>query len=281
MVVDAQVHIWKQNSAARPWIPGGAAYAHSAQPLTARRLQQLMDEAGVHRAVLVPPSWEGDRNDVVIAARREHPDRFAAMGRISLQRKRDAGSVVDWIRQSQLAGVRLTFARGEQRQWLSNGVADWFWPIAEQAGIPVMVFAPGQLPKIGAVAERYQALRLIVDHIGLAVDSLGMDLRTMIKPALSLARYPNVAVKASALPCLVSEPFPFPSLNEPIRMTFEAFGPQRMFWGSDLSRLPCTYSEAIRLFTDELDFLSDTDKAWIMGRGLAKWLDWPLPIDRS
>lgn len=231
----------------------------------------------MHRAVLVPPSWEGDRNDVVIAARREHPDRFAAMGRISLQRKRAVGSVVDWIRQNHLAGVRLTFARGEQRQWLSNGVADWFWPIAEQAGIPVMVFAPGQLPAIGAVAERYQALRLIVDHIGLAVDSLGMDLRTLIKPALSLARYPNVAVKASALPCLVSEPFPFPSLIEPIQMTFDAFGPQRMFWGSDLSRLPCSYSEAIRLFTDELDFLSDTDKAWIMGRGLATWLDWPLP----
>jgi hypothetical protein len=32
----------------------------------------------------------------------------------------------------------------------------------------------------------------------------------------------------------------------------------------------------VTLFTEELDFLSETDKEWIMGRGLAEWLGWPL-----
>jgi len=31
------------------------------------------------------------------------------------------------------------------------------------------------------------------------------------------------------------------------------------------------------LFTEELKFLSDTDKEWILGRGVAEWLNWPLP----
>jgi len=26
-----------------------------------------------------------------------------------------------------------------------------------------------------------------------------------------------------------------------------------------------------------LNFLSETDKEWIMGRAIAEWLDWPLP----
>ena len=30
------------------------------------------------------------------------------------------------------------------------------------------------------------------------------------------------------------------------------------------------------LFTEELDFLSDIDKTWIMGRGIAAWLGWAL-----
>jgi hypothetical protein len=33
----------------------------------------------------------------------------------------------------------------------------------------------------------------------------------------------------------------------------------------------------LTLFSEELQFLSDTDKEWILGRGIAEWLDWPLP----
>jgi L-fuconolactonase len=72
------------------------------------------------------------------------------------------------------------------------------------------------------------------------------------------------------------EPYPFRSLHEPVRRVVEAFGRERVFWGSDVTRLPCTYVECRRLFTDELDFLSEQDKEWIMGRALCEWLDWPI-----
>jgi hypothetical protein len=58
----------------------------------------------------------------------------------------------------------------------------------------------------------------------------------------------------------------------------EAYGPRWVFWDTDLSRLTCTYRQAVTLFTEELNFLSDDDKDWIMGRGIAEWLGWPLPI---
>jgi hypothetical protein len=57
----------------------------------------------------------------------------------------------------------------------------------------------------------------------------------------------------------------------------EAFGPRRVFWGTDLSHLPCPYRQAVTLFTQELDYLSTADKEWIMGRAIAEWLNWPLP----
>ena len=44
----------------------------------------MMDEAGVDRVVIVPPSWPGDRNDYGLEAARRYPDRFAVMGRIPL-----------------------------------------------------------------------------------------------------------------------------------------------------------------------------------------------------
>jgi L-fuconolactonase len=236
-----------------------------------------MDLSGVFRAILVPPSLEGDRNDLVLNAVQEHPSRFAVMGRLALNESASRHLVDAWRDQPGMLGIRLTFARGLHKAWLTDGTADWFWPVAERAGIPVMVFAPGLTDKLRAIAARYEGLRLIIDHLGLAVETMDADLKVLIKPVLELARYPNVAVKASALPCLVSEPYPFPSLHAPIHLMLDAFGPKRVFWGSDLSRLRCSYRQAVTLFTEELDFLTKEDKEWVMGRGVAQWLGWPLP----
>lgn len=35
--------------------------------------------------IIVPPSWEGERNDLALVAARLHPDRFAVMGRLALE----------------------------------------------------------------------------------------------------------------------------------------------------------------------------------------------------
>jgi L-fuconolactonase len=79
-IVDAQVHIWGADTPERPW-PQGRSRPHRPQPFTAEDLLREMDAAGVARAVLVPPSWEGDRNDLALAAAAAYPDRFAVMGR--------------------------------------------------------------------------------------------------------------------------------------------------------------------------------------------------------
>lgn len=72
LIVDAQVHIWGPETPERPW-PKGRAAPHRAQPFSRDDLLQEMDAAGVARVVIVPPSWEGDRNDLALAAARLHP----------------------------------------------------------------------------------------------------------------------------------------------------------------------------------------------------------------
>jgi hypothetical protein len=63
-------------------------------------------------------------------------------------------------------------------------------------------------------------------------------------------------------------------LHPYIRRVYDAFGPKRMFWGTDLSRLPCTHRQGVTLFTEEIPWLTTDDKAWIMGRGVCEWLGW-------
>lgn len=274
-IVDAQIHIWKAHSPERSWPDHGFSYAHGLEDFTSEHVVREMDAAGVARAVLVPPSFEGDYNDVCLDAARRYPHRFAVMGRFRLQDPPDPQAVTQWRSTPGMLGMRLTFTRGESRTWFEDGRTDWFWPLAESARLPIMIHMPFTIGTIRTIAERHPELPLIVDHAGIRGAQKDRDIDPSIEQVLALADLPNVAVKVSALTCVVSDCFPFPSLAPRIARIVETFGPHRCFWGTDLSRLPHPYSEAVRHFLEELPFLSHQDKQLIMGDALLSWLRWP------
>jgi len=278
LIVDSQVHVWGRNTPQRPWPADGVGREQRPEPVTAGVLLAAMDEGGVDRAILVPPSWEGDRNDLALAAAQAQPDRFAVMGRLPLDARQTEREVLvqHWREQPGMLGLRFTFHVPHQKVWLRDGTADWIWPAAEKAGVPIMVFPPGSLDAFEPIAARHPGLKLVIDHIGLANDKKDAGAFWELPRALALAKYPNVAVKASALPCFSSEPYPYPALHPFLKQVFDAFGPRRMFWGTDWSRLPCTYAQAITLFTEELPWLRADDLELVMGRGMCEFLDWQI-----
>jgi len=85
-----------------------------------------------------------------------------------------------------------------------------------------MVFAPGQLPNLEDITARHPGLRIVLDHLALSGGSRDAALGPALEPVLAAARRPNIAVKASARPCNVTEPYPFPSLHQHIRRVVDA-----------------------------------------------------------
>src|SRR5271165_55866 len=164
MIVDAQVHLWKAETPDWQWVPGPKPQLP--EPFTIERLVPMMDEAGVDRAVIVPPSWSGDRNDYALEAVKRYPSRFRVMGRIPLQDPKSADLLPTWKQQQGMVGIRALFNNAQTIPWLTDGTSNWFWAAAEKAGLPVMVFAPGQTALFGPIAERYPQLTLILDHMG-------------------------------------------------------------------------------------------------------------------
>src|SRR5580704_12946342 len=63
IIVDAQVHIWRADTPERPWPADGIGQAHIPRPFSYYELLGRMEEAGVDRVVLVPPSCEGYHNE--------------------------------------------------------------------------------------------------------------------------------------------------------------------------------------------------------------------------
>jgi predicted TIM-barrel fold metal-dependent hydrolase len=275
MIVDSQIHLWKAESPDWPWVPGRKPQLP--EPFTIERLVPLMDEAGVDRCVIVPPSWPGDRNDYGLEAAKRYPNRFAVMGRVDVQKPEQSAALLPkWKEQPGMLGLRFTFMR-EQSALLTSGSADWVWAAAEKTGLPVMFLAPGNLPRFAPIAERHPGLTLIIDHMSMTLE-IAKEGKTKeaIDDVVALAKYPNVSVKLSSAPTYSFEPYPWRDMTEHLKRCFDAYGPQRCYWGTDLTNAfaKSTYRQRVTHFTEELPFLSEEDKDWVMGKAILQRLNW-------
>ncbi|MER5796212.1 amidohydrolase family protein [Streptomyces sp. NPDC001980] len=282
-VVDTQIHIWKEETPDRPWVPGARERirlnGHREDPFSYEEALELMDEAGVNRALILPPSWEGDRIDYALEACEAHPDRFGIMARIP-QNKPEEGKAMlkDFAQNPHVKGTRLTFHRPQDRNWMIDGTNDWYWPIAEELRIPTMVHAPIWKRELGEIAARHPELKIIIDHMGIMARCVDDAIGYWASETADLHVHPNIYVKVSALPGYSTQPFPNNNIQKYVREMVDKMGPQRCFYGTDITRLlghGITYTDTIEQFTKHWDFTPE-ELEWIMGRGISEVLNWPI-----
>jgi hypothetical protein len=123
-------------------------------------------------------------------------------------------------------------------------------------------------------------LKLHIDHLGRHGGGTGVTDDAAfadLKDTLALAKYPNVAIKMSGAPSYSSLPYPYKNIHGYLRQIFEAFGPERSFWGTDITRMPCSYRQCVTMFTEELPWLKDRDLERVMGGAVVDWLGWKRP----
>jgi predicted TIM-barrel fold metal-dependent hydrolase len=271
LIIDAQVHVWKASTPDRPW-PADAITPQREVPLEVPELSGCMTEAGVDAALLLGPTWEGSRNDYVLAAAAAQPTRFGALCRYATGDPAAVEALGEWRDRTGALGIRMSLNRGDVDGALAAATNSGFFQAAADLGVPLSIYAPGRYALYEALAQRYPELKITVDHA--AIETADRPLVEAVAPLLELARYPRIAVKASALPCFITEPHPFPSISEAVHRLVEAFGAERVFWGSDLSRLPVRYSDLVDVFVNHTTELSDTERNLVLGRALAQWLNW-------
>lgn len=267
MVIDTHVHIWHPDRPVTPWRSGWARFAPRPQ-MSPEDLLSAMDEAGVDRAVAIPPEWDSRGNDLVLDAAWHYPDRIVAFPSVSLRDPASPERLAEWRSRPEFAGLRQVLLAGGRYDPLRDGTAEWLWRTADEAELAVMVWAPGQLDGLEAVAERYPGMHLVLDHLGAGMDATPDALAQVVAQTLRFARLPRVAVKASALPSMANDGYPYRSVHEAVRRIVDAFGPDRVFWGSDFTRLPGTYAEAVAMVRE----IDGVDPAALLGGAFTTWL---------
>jgi len=269
-IIDAQIHLWGSG------LPSNMAH-RQVTSFTAAEAIGLMDEAGVDAAVIHPPPWDPGAHELALAAVRDFPGRLSIMGSLPLGDLETEEKIAIWRDQPGVLGLRYLFLGEPARARLRDGSLDWLWAEAERAGVPIALLATDSLREIGDIAERHPGLRITIDHLG------GKGGNTTLKDAaamthmpelLALAKYPNVAVKATGAPGYSSEAYPFKSMHVYLQQIFDGFGPHRMFWGTDITKMPCSWRQCITMFTEELPWLSGNDRSLVMGEALCAWWNW-------
>ncbi|MCC6534129.1 MAG: amidohydrolase [Burkholderiales bacterium] len=274
LIVDSQIHIWQH----------GKMSTHHRQ-IPTYSIDDALDEmaqAGVDCAVIHPPSRLGDAvNAYAVEAVRRHPSKFCILGHFDLRSPDRERIVARWREQPGMLGFRFTFNQPDEKSWWTDGSLDWFWAACEREDLRVGLLATGgNMAALGKIAERHPRLKLHVDHLGrggggkgIVDDAAFADLDTM----LALAQHPNVAVKMSGAPSYSSAPYPYRNIHGYLRRIFEAFGPERCFWGTDITRMPCSYRQCVTMFTEELPWLQGRDLERVMGGAIVDWLGWRRP----
>jgi predicted TIM-barrel fold metal-dependent hydrolase len=266
LIIDAQVHIWGSGK------PSG--HHRQTSVFTADELIKEMDAAGVNGAVLHPPSWDAGSNELAIEAAKKYPDNFCSLGWFPLDDSSQRNRIENWKAQPGMLGLRWSLTREGQVTWHEDGTMDWLWPAAEKAGTPIATMAWRFLPLFGQIAERHPNLKLIIDHLGVIRGAQDDAAFANLAPLLALAKHSNVAVKATGAPSQSSAPYPYANIHDGLHRIYDAFGPDRFFWGTDITRMTCGYRQSVTMFTEELPWLKGRDLDLVMGQGVINWLDW-------
>ncbi len=227
-----------------------------------------MDANGVDKAALIQHRGVFDSSYLLESASR-HPGRFAVVAMVDSSKPDAPDALERWAAEGAV-GVRI----GPQERSPGSDPLT-LWKKARDLGLVVSCsggvegFASDDFAEL--VAE-LSDLTLVIEHLA----GVGVGAQppfSAYKKALDLARFPNTYIKVGGLgeiserPSVLRPGFQFDHSPPLIEMAYDAFGPQRMMWGSDYPPVSNRegYRNALEGVRDHPAFKSDEDRNWVMG----------------
>lgn len=284
-IIDSQVHPMHP---AKEW--SGGLSEDDALAAGMALLIASMDAVGVRGGLL--QWWRKD----VAKCLALHPDRFAGVpfwGWPEPEPERPADYIDELAAIPGIVGTRLVLSMppitpggprvqvdASRLQNLRQGGFDDYLAASQRRGLAVFITATRALPALHDAIRAHPDLVFVLDHLGLSytvnAQPAWPEIFDEIPDLVELAQFPNVAVKFSGVPAISSEPYPFADLWPHLAKVIDAFGVDRLMWGSDFTRCSAmhTYRESVDflLLTDRL---STSDKEMIFAGAMRKWLGWP------
>jgi predicted TIM-barrel fold metal-dependent hydrolase len=278
LVVDAHMHVWSDGKGRFPYVH---PYEPGAKPRGAGSVEMLLDDMdrdGVSHAILVQVIHHGWDNRYLAQCVKDHPKRLKAHGLIDPLDANVADRLQYWVKEQGLAGMRFSPIYYEGRDdWMTSKAHRLAWKKAEALGAVFNFFiATGQLPKLEVMIRSFPGVQVIIDHLS-QLDLTLKDPAHELSKLLALSRYPRVWVKVSELASISkTKIYPFEDTYPWVKRVYEAFGPDRLLWGTGYPGTARarydrpTLGQELTLVRERIPFLTTLDREKILGQNAAR-----------
>jgi L-fuconolactonase len=273
-IVDIHPHIISDDEKRYPPAPlfGKRSDWSKERPTTVETLIASMDEAGVAKAAVVHSSTTyGFDNSYVVDGCNQYKDRLVAVGSVDMLADDIPAVIKDWNDKG-LAGLRI-FTGGSTKDFdpseLDNPKSFRAWEALAELQLPMCIqTGPIGLPQVRMLAEKFLGVNIVLDHLG-RPDVLDGPPYANAASLFALADLPNLYLK------LTPRIFGDVQKEKASAETFfprvvEAFGAQRLAWGSNFPTSPGTLKEILAIAQAGLLCLSESDRAWVFGKTAQK-----------
>lgn len=271
LMIDSHVHVWKTD----PRYPYAKDRKAPPQDFTAEMLLSLMAANGVARTVIVQVIHYRWDNRYLADVLRQYPDKFQGICRVNPEDPAAPEHLARLTIDEGFRGVRLSPSDKADGDWIRGPLMKPLWRQAADLKVPMTILAaPSRMPDLIPWIEQNPDLTVVIDHMA---DS-PLNHPDELNKLLALARYPQVYVKNSHMWSLSQQPYPYPDAAQQVKQVFDAFGPQRLMWGTDwpicLNKL--SYAQAVALYRDHLAWLTPKDRDQILYKTVQQI--WPFGI---
>jgi L-fuconolactonase len=277
--VDAHHHFWDLDSGRYAWPTAAEAAIH--RTFGPDELAPELRTAGIDATVVVQATDSLADTDAMLDAASRHPWIAGVVGWLPLSDRSVAERELD-ARQGRLCGVRHLIHWDVDSSWLVRPDVQPGLSLLSEAHLPFDVVAvfPDHLPLVPAVAAAHPDLVLVIDHLAKPpFRSPGWD--RWVADLRRAARSPLVHAKVSGLDTAAGPEWTVDELRPAWDVALEAFGPDRLMFGSDwpVCRLVSSYGEVVSAARDLLAELTPSEQERVMG-GTAVEV-YRLPVARA
>ena len=260
--IDAHVHVWTPDIKQYNLGPGYRKEQMQPPSFTPEELLAHARPCGASRIVLIQMNFYQYDNSYMLDTIRNFPDVFRGVAVIDENHEPEKE-----MRRLARLGVRGFRISPRGQGWLDSPGMTTMWEVGAKDGLSMChLVDPDALPSIHRMCRKFPETPVVIDHFArIGADGLIRD--QYVQELCRLAVHKRTAVKVSAFYALGKKQAPYVDLVPMIRRLLDAFGPERLMWATDCPfqvQNGHTYKDSISLVLDHLDFLSKSDRQWML-----------------
>ena len=265
--IDAHSHIWTRDVAKYPLT--GKQTVDDLKPgsFTAEELLELAGKNGVGRVVLIQHRpYHGYDNSYVTDSIAKFPGRFSGVACMEADQAHPE-TEMDRLFQLGIRGFRIRQGEGGKELWKdSTGMCAMWAHAAKQGSSICPLITPENLGQVHDMCTKSPDTRVVIDHFA-RVGITGTIDPAQLKALTDLSKHKQIHVKISAYYALGAKKPPHTELLPMIHQLIEAYGTERLMWGSDSPYQivePNTYADSLQLLTTYCRLLTPAQRTQLL-----------------